>query len=327
MKSKFYYAVFIACFLVINSFAQKKQNVYFLKDNGKYVTERDSADYTRIVQEPDSGSKLYNVVEYYPNGNPKMIAKSSAVDPIKLEGQTISFYQNKNKKRVANYENGRLSGSVYDYFPNGKIYRVVEHLPGPAPDARNPLVHPEEIVHTVYDSTGVELVKDGNGRYQIYNPDFKTIEEEGDLKGGKRNGTWKGTMSKSKNAYTEDYADGKFLKGTIIDANGSTKNYTVKEALPSFNGGTSAFGRYLSQNIRYPDRAKQNNVQGQVIVSFVIENDGRLTDIKILKNVSYDIDAEAYRVMNESPKWNPGLQHGVPVRVAYTMPINFSLGR
>lgn len=97
MKSKFYYAVFIACFLVINSFAQKKQNVYFLKDNGKYVTERDSADYTRIVQEPDSGSKLYNVVEYYPNGNPKMIAKSSAVDLIKLEGQTISFYQNKNK--------------------------------------------------------------------------------------------------------------------------------------------------------------------------------------------------------------------------------------
>lgn len=181
------------------------------------------------------------------------------------------------------------------------------------------------VVHAVYDSTGLETVKDGNGHYIVFDNDYKTVEEEGDVKNGKRIGIWKGTSNKGKITFTEEYADGKFIKGTSTDEAGNTKNYTVKEALPTFKGGQSAFGHYLSQNIHYPDRAKQNNIQGQVILSFVVEKNGSLTDIKVLKNVNYDIDSEAVRVINESPKWNPGLQHGVPVRVAYTIPINFSL--
>ncbi|MGI4022059.1 MAG: TonB family protein [Janthinobacterium lividum] len=324
MKAKFYLASFIACFFVLNGFTQK-QNVYFLKNNGKYVAERDSADYTRIVREPDSGSVLYNVVEYYPNGNPKMIGKSSEIDPVKLEGQTISFYPNKNKKRVARYENGRVSGSVYDYYPNGKMYRVSSYTK--SSDKNSYASLPEnQVIQTVYDSTGVETVKDGNGHYQVLENDFKSIEEEGDVKDGKRNGTWQGTLNKGKVTYAEEYADGKFIKGTSTDANGNTNNYTVKEALPTFKGGISGFGRYLGQNIHYPSGAKERNIQGRVILSFVIEKDGSVTDIKILKNVSYDIDAEAYRVLSQSPKWNPGIQHGIPVRVAYTTPINFTLG-
>lgn len=99
MKSKLYFASFITCFLCLNSFAQR-QNIYLLKNNGRYVTERDSADYTRIVREPDSGTVLYNVLEYYLDGNPKLIGKSSEVDPIKLEGMTISYYPNKIKNEL-----------------------------------------------------------------------------------------------------------------------------------------------------------------------------------------------------------------------------------
>ncbi|RYE28562.1 MAG: TonB family protein [Sphingobacteriaceae bacterium] len=325
MKSKFNYAVFIGCFWVMNSIAQKKQNVYFLKDNGQYVNIRDSADFTRIVQEPDSGSVLYNVMEYYPNGNIKLIGKSSAVNPVKLEGQMVRFYPDKNKKQVAYYENGYISGAVYDYYPNGKIYRALEYIDDKNRSMELKRMGKEELVHTVYDSTGTELVKNGNGNYLVYNEDFKLVEEQGDVKDGKRNGSWKGVMRKNKIAYTEDYLDGKFIKGTSSDENGNTQNYTVKEALPSFKGGERAFGNYLGQNIRYPATAKNSNIQGRVILSFTIEKDGSLTDIRILKNVNYDIDAEAYRVMKQSPKWNPGLQHGVPVKVAYTMPINFSL--
>jgi len=325
MKSKFYYTVFIGCFWVMNAVAQKKQNVYFLKNNGKYVNNRDSADFTRIVQEPDSGSVLYNVMEYFPNGNPKMIGKSSAVDPIKLEGQNLSFYPDKKKKQVAHYENGYLTGIVYDYYPNGKMYRFIEYIDDKSRSPQLRRMGKDELVHTAYDSAGTETVKDGSGHYLVFDKDFKHIEEQGDVKDGKRNGSWKGVMNKGKIAYTEDYLDGKFIKGTSTDENGNTQNYTIKEALPSFKGGERAFGQYLSQNIRYPATAKNSNIQGRVILSFVIEKDGTLTDIKILKNVSYDIDAEAYRVMKESPKWNPGLQHGVPVKVNYTMPINFVL--
>lgn len=327
MKSKFYYTSFITCFLCLNAIAQKKQNIYFLKDDGRYVNNRDSSNYTRIVQEPDSGSVLYNVIEYYPNGNQKLIGKSSAVEPIKLEGQMVSFYPNKNKKQIANYTNGFISGAVYEYYPNGNMYRSMEYVDNQNRNPQLKSIGKEEIVHAVYDSTGLGTVKDGNGRYQVFDQDFKLVEEEGDLKEGKRNGTWKGNFSKSKLTFTEDYADGKFLKGTSTDSAGNIKNYTVKEALPTFKGGESAFGRYLSQNMHYPPRARENSIQGRVILTFVIEKDGNLTDIKVLKNVSYDLDAEAVRVLSQSPKWNPGIQHGVPVRVAYTMPINFSLGR
>ncbi len=326
MKSKFYYAVFIGCFWVMNAIAQKKQNVYFLKDNGKYVNNRDSADFTRIVQEPDSGSVLYNVMEYYPNGNVKMIGKSSAVEPIKLEGQNISFYPDKMKKQVAHYENGYVSGAVYDYYPNGKMYRFIEYIDDKSRSPQLRRMGKEELVHTVYDSIGTETIKDGNGHYVVYDKDFKLIEEQGDLKDGKRNGTWKGTMNKGKIAYTEDYADGKFVKGTSTDDNGITKNYTIKEALPTFKGGEKGFGNYLSNNLRYPPDARERGIQGRVIIGFVVETDGSLTNIRILKSVHPNLDAEALRVIKQSPKWNPGLQHGVPVKVTYTMPLNFALG-
>ncbi len=325
MKSKFYFASFIACFFVLNGFAQK-QNVYFLKNDGRYVDLKDSADFIRIVREPDSGTVLYNVLDYYLNGKLKLIGKSSTVDPIKLEGMTLSYYPNTKKKRVANYDKGKVSGMVYDYYPNGKLYRSMDYQLSVQGTGSEPYFMAGENIQSVYDSTGVEIVKDGNGHYPIFDNDFKFVEEEGDVKNGKRTGVWKGTLNKGKVTFTEEYADGKFIKGARTDESGNTKNYAVKEALPSFKGGESGFSQYLSQNIRYPSGAKERNAQGRVILGFVVEKDGSIKDIKILKNVDPEIDAEAVRVISQSPKWNPGLQHGVPVRVAYTMPINFALG-
>ncbi len=322
MQPKFYLASFIACFFVLNGFAQK-QNVYFLKNDGRYVDKKDSADYIRIVREPDSGTVLYNVLDYYKNGKPKLIGKTSTVNPIKLEGMTLSYYSNTKRKRVANYNKGKISGTVYDYYPNGKLYRSMDYQSSVQGTGSEPHFMANENIQNVYDSTGVEIVKDGNGHYPIFDSDFKFVEEEGDVKDGKRNGIWKGTFNKSKILFTEEYADGKFIKGTNTDDSGNTKIYTVKEALPTFKGGESTFGNYLGQNIRYPPGARDRNAQGRVILGFVVEKDGSIKDIKILQTVDPEIDAEAVRVISQSPKWNPGIQHGVPVRVAYTTPINF----
>ncbi len=322
MKLKFYFASFIALFLVLDGFAQKKQNVYFLKNDGRYVDLKDSADYIRVVQEPDSGTVLYNVLEYYLNGNQKFIGKSSSVEPIRLEGTTASFYPNKTRKRIASYEKGRVSGLVYDYYPNGKLYRNIEFKP----IFTKPGFESDETIHDVYDSTGIQTVINGNGHYVVIDLENR-FREEGDVKDGKRNGSWKGTANHGKVSFTEEYASGKFINGVSTDANGQTKNYAVKEVLPEFKGGANAFGRFLSNNINYPLEAKQRGIQGRVLLSFVIEKDGSLADIKVLQSVFPQIDAEAVRVIRQSPKWNPGLQHGVPVKVSYTMPINFTLGR
>ncbi len=74
----------------------------------------------------------------------------------------------------------------------------------------------------------------------------------------------------------------------------------------------------------YPAEAKKYNIQGRVIVSFIIEKDGSLTNIKVMRGLGYGFDEEAVRVLKLSPKWNPGLQCGVPVRVMYTFPIVFA---
>ena len=325
MKFKFYFASFTALFLVLNGFAQK-QNVYFLKDDGREVDLKDSADFIRIVREPDSGTVLYNVFEYYLNGNQKMIGKSSTINPITLEGTSASFYPNKKRKQVANYEKGYMLGVVYDYYQNGKLYRSIEYVDNKNRNSQPGSMGKEEIVHSVYDSSGVETVKEGNGHYPVYDDDHKNVLEEGDVKDGKRTGIWKGTSNKGKISFTEEYADGKFIKGTSTDENGNTKNYAAKEALPTFKGGEKGFGNYLSNNLRYPPDSRERGIQGRVLIGFVVETDGSLTNIRILKGVHPNLDTEALRVFKQSPKWNPGTQHGVPVKVNYAMPLNFSLG-
>jgi protein TonB len=103
------------------------------------------------------------------------------------------------------------------------------------------------------------------------------------------------------------------------------KIFTAVEKEPMFKGGEEAFRNYLGKNIKYPAVAKENNVQGKVFLSFVVEKDGSLTDIKIVRDIGSGCGDEAVRVLRNSPKWSPGIQNGRPVRVAYTIPVSFTL--
>ncbi len=94
---------------------------------------------------------------------------------------------------------------------------------------------------------------------------------------------------------------------------------------PSFPGGEIAFLKYLRNNIQYPIIAQKNKVEGMVVISFAIERDGSINFVKIDSSVSPEIDAEAKRVILNSPKWSPGYQNFKPVRVLYTITLNFSL--
>ncbi|RYY34329.1 MAG: energy transducer TonB [Sphingobacteriaceae bacterium] len=101
--------------------------------------------------------------------------------------------------------------------------------------------------------------------------------------------------------------------------------FAAVENQPNFPGGMAAFYKYLGNNIRYPAVARENNVQGRVFVTFVVEKDGSLTDIKVMRGIGSGCDEEAIRVLKKSPKWTPGIQNGRPVRVQYSVPIAFNL--
>lgn len=101
--------------------------------------------------------------------------------------------------------------------------------------------------------------------------------------------------------------------------------YDVVEQMPSFPGGISGLRTYLNQNIRYPAEAQENCVQGRVIVSFVVEKDGHISDVTVLRSVDPSLDKEAVRVIRNMPRWTPGKQGGEPVKVRYNVPVSFRL--
>ena len=101
--------------------------------------------------------------------------------------------------------------------------------------------------------------------------------------------------------------------------------FEVVEQMPSFPGGEKALMEFLSKNTKYPSVAEENGIQGRVVCTFVVETNGSITDVKVVRAVDPALDREAVRVIKSMPKWIPGKQNGKAVRVKYTVPVNFKL--
>ena len=101
--------------------------------------------------------------------------------------------------------------------------------------------------------------------------------------------------------------------------------FEVVENMPDFPGGQTALMPYLAKNIKYPTIAQENGIQGRVLVSFVVGEDGYVEDVQVIKGVEPMLDKEAVRVIQSLPRWTPGNQQGKPVRVKYTVPVTFAL--
>ncbi len=101
--------------------------------------------------------------------------------------------------------------------------------------------------------------------------------------------------------------------------------YQIVEQMPQYTGGEEAMMKYVAENIKYPQAAKDKNIGGRVFVSFVIEKDGSVNEVKVMRGIGGGCDEEAVRVIKGMPKWKPGIQKGKPVRVSYMMPLNFKL--
>lgn len=101
--------------------------------------------------------------------------------------------------------------------------------------------------------------------------------------------------------------------------------FTVVESMPEFPGGMGALMKYLAENIKYPALAKESGIQGRVFINFVVEPDGSISNVKVLRGIGGGCDEEAVRVVKSMPNWKPGKQRGKPVRVSYNLPVKFTL--
>ena len=176
--------------------------------------------------------------------------------------------------------------------------------------------------------------------YMIVCDDTNTIYFMGEYTKGmvQENGEWmvkESTLSDEKEDTEEnlrewDNAGCEVLKAKEVIATepvrpNPKKVYDVVEQMPSFPGGMKAMMDYLARNIRYPANAKNDLIEGRVILQFIVDEKGRLSDVKVVKSVEPYLDAEAVRVVKSMPRWNPGMQNGKAVKVRYTLPVTFRL--
>jgi protein TonB len=116
--------------------------------------------------------------------------------------------------------------------------------------------------------------------------------------------------------------------GTAKEGTGAGEDkeiYLGADEYPEFTGGAKAWSKYMERNLRYPSRAQEEGAAGKVYVSFVVEKDGSITDVSVIKGIGFGCDEEAIKVIKKSPLWKPGKNKGTPVRVRYNMAINFQI--
>ena len=146
-----------------------------------------------------------------------------------------------------------------------------------------------------------------------------------DYENGKLNGQFLTYWRNGQLKRQDIYVSGRLSEGAVWDSAGSKVHYYDYEIMPQFPGGEKKLFKHLHKNIRYPKRSKNKGIQGKVVVRFDIEEDGSLSNIRVIESVNDELDAEAVRVITIMPQWEPGKQDGENVRVIYNLPIRFTL--
>ncbi|AZI25002.1 TonB family protein [Pedobacter sp. G11] len=314
--------------------AQKKKNIYYLKENGKEVPTRAEADFIRIIEEPDSGDNRFQLLELYKNGKRKSQGYISAFEPrLIFEGPVMSFDSTGKRTQVMNYLNGTLSGVSIFYHKNGKERRRAEYVKA-KPVSDQMIGMNSSLTDFIFntnakiiydaDSNGKVNIADGNGHLvEISKSGDGALTEEGDYVNGFKHGNWSGKYSNKSDTFTELYENGELKSGESIK-DGNTYPYIATMEAPSYPGGQQAWNKYLGSSTKYPAEAYKNGIRGRVFLNFVIDQKGNLTEIKIDKPVDRLLDQEAIRVLSSAPRWKPAKQRGIPVRVRYNQSINFN---
>jgi antitoxin component YwqK of YwqJK toxin-antitoxin module len=313
--------------------AQKQSNrdtlIYYFKNSGQSAN-KSNADFTLLILPNKGQSTLYPVLELYANGKTKLTAASQvqSIDLVlegpamiyypngtsrnanytggKLNGEMTDYYPNGNKSKIITYRYGVLTGTVTDYYPNGKLYLLRKF------DKNDKLNYVE-----CRDSTGVILAEKGNGKWLEFNEDFKNVTKQGTIKDGLL--IVPSIIAVNRPAENKISDDEYNKTGDVLMLENADKQ-------PEFPNGSEAFSRFLVTTLHYPAVDFENGIKGKVFVSFIVEKDGHLSNIKALRGPSQTLKDEAIRTISLSPKWTPGLKNGVSARVTYIFPINFTIG-
>lgn len=311
--------------LVSLSASAQKINTFYFKKGDVFVGTKDEADYIRIITVALTKGECSDVKEYYRNDLLKREGKSSSSGPhISWEGNVVSYDTTGTKLSDITYKKGLLSGEASFYYNNGQLKKTlvygVDTGMDKVIDIRRTIKYK---LANYYAPNGTELLKNGNGFISEVDTE-NDLAEEGNYVNGLKDGIWKGVFKKD-NAYEEVFKGGEFVSGKVKLADGTVNEYSKDAELPDYRGGMTKFYEYFARNYKYPPMAREGGIGGRLLISFVVEKDGSLSGINLLKDLGYGTGEEALRVIRETRRWVPGRQHGVPVKVSFTLPIQLQM--
>lgn len=163
-----------------------------------------------------------------------------------------------------------------------------------------------------------------NGSFKAYHSNGK-LKESGYYSQNKLIDSLKTFWDNGTKKREDLYVDGKFQSGKMFNSDGTEVPHYDYEIMPEFEGGLNELIRYLSMNIKYPKVARKKGISGKVYIQFMVDKAGSIKNVKVLKGVSEELDAEAIRVVSAMPKWKPGLLDGDKVNTYFNLPISFKL--
>lgn len=301
-------ALLIGITFILSPVLTLSQVTRYLDEQG---ADTDSARATYVVMYLDKLSKSYYL-------NPKRIRyeETQADDGVVTRTQ---YYQTGQIMAVGSVKNGRPARSVKSFYENGK------------PQGELEFEHFEltrvSIVRVInyWDSIGNKIIDNGNGQCTcVLNPfENATVAENGKIVNQLKEGEW--TANTAIYSYRETYENGQLQRGTL-NYRGESFDYNVIEESAQPAGGMEALYAHVGRVMKYPVKARRQGIQGRVIVQFVVQKDGTLTDTHVINGIGGGCDEEAIRAIMSSPKWKPGKQRGRPVKQRYMLPIQFRLG-
>lgn len=318
-------------FISIVSQAQENEREYFDKNN--QIVDKESSYYYRVGKKGNFkkviGEKEYETESYsdtvyvYFTKSNTLKAKETYDTAGYRNGISFEYYEDGSLKEKGPYVKDKRLGYFTSWYPDGKKHKTTEYL-----EEERKVNDWYEIDYRIidyWDSTGVPLITKGEGTCRCYFVEERKtfVREEGKVVDGYRDMYWTGYVSDTL-LFKELYEGGKFVKGVRSFPEKYSYNKIVEQA--SFTEGIDAMSNFLMGNLRYPAVSRRKGHQGSVFVQFVVEKDGSLSDLKIVKGVSPEIDREAIRVVNSMPPWTGGRVRGRLVKSRFVLPLKFKLG-
>lgn len=297
-------------FFPVYLFSQGENDKIIYLDSTFRKTNMENHVYYRIVRDYNLEQESYKIEEFYKSGILKSSGTSSQNINYKYNGVVSTFYENKTLESETNYRDGQPDGNYFSCHPNGKKATEGEFILDEFSKYNQKILK----IKQYWDSNGVQKVKDSNGILEEVNSDYYAT---GEIKNGLKNGNWNGLDRKLKISFSENFANGKFISGISTDKDSIKHSYNEVEQRPSPKKGINHFYTFVGKKFK-----SKTNGTGKIILSFIIEKNGEINEIEVLKGIDNELDKEAIRVLNLYSDWQPGKYRGINVRVLYSLPIS-----